>query len=106
MSLRGRLALVTGGASGIGKATCHGLEVQGATAVMADLTEARKVFGTPSPSTVLVGPGDRNGEIQADSPEPCLSQLTLLRHSGLRHQPIKHGRAWQSMDGKSGHKNG
>ncbi|XP_075728409.1 uncharacterized protein LOC142769227 isoform X2 [Rhipicephalus microplus] len=32
--------------------------------------EARKVFGRPSPSTVLVGPGDRNGEMQTDSPEP------------------------------------
>ncbi|KAL3178158.1 hypothetical protein MRX96_038678 [Rhipicephalus microplus] len=32
--------------------------------------EARKVFGSPSPSTVLTGPGDRNGEMQTDSPEP------------------------------------
>ncbi|KAL1443026.1 hypothetical protein MTO96_000922 [Rhipicephalus appendiculatus] len=32
--------------------------------------EARKAFGSPSPSTVLVGPGDRNGEMQTDSPEP------------------------------------
>ncbi|KAH6936327.1 hypothetical protein HPB50_016157 [Hyalomma asiaticum] len=32
--------------------------------------EARKAFGSPSPSTVHVGPGDRNGEMQTDSPEP------------------------------------
>lgn len=37
MSLHGRLALVTGGASGIGKATCHALAAQGARIVVADL---------------------------------------------------------------------
>uniref|UniRef100_A0A023GJG1 (3R)-3-hydroxyacyl-CoA dehydrogenase n=1 Tax=Amblyomma triste TaxID=251400 RepID=A0A023GJG1_AMBTT len=37
MSLEGRLALVTGGASGIGKATCHALASQGATVVVADI---------------------------------------------------------------------
>lgn len=37
MSLSGRLALVTGGASGIGKATCHALAAQGAKVVVADI---------------------------------------------------------------------
>lgn len=37
MSLHGRQALVTGGASGIGKATCHALAAQGARIVVADL---------------------------------------------------------------------
>ncbi|XP_075734747.1 uncharacterized protein LOC142775973 [Rhipicephalus microplus] len=32
--------------------------------------EARKVFGSPSPSTVLVRPGERDGEMQTDSPQP------------------------------------
>lgn len=37
MSLSGRLAVVTGGASGIGKATCHALAAQGAKVVVADI---------------------------------------------------------------------
>ncbi|XP_077525467.1 (3R)-3-hydroxyacyl-CoA dehydrogenase-like [Amblyomma americanum] len=42
---RGRLALVTGGASGIGEAVCRGLAAEGATLVVADkqLEAARKV---------------------------------------------------------------
>lgn len=46
-SLAGRVALVTGGASGIGRATCLALSASGAAVVVADLNEdgARKVVG-------------------------------------------------------------
>ncbi|KAL1429912.1 hypothetical protein MTO96_015412 [Rhipicephalus appendiculatus] len=50
MSLHGRLALVTGGASGIGKATCHALAAQGARVVVADLNlDAAKVVAAELP---------------------------------------------------------
>ncbi|KAL3238549.1 hypothetical protein MRX96_048090 [Rhipicephalus microplus] len=52
MSLRGRLALVTGGASGIGRATCHALAAHGATVVVADLNQdAAKVVASELPGT-------------------------------------------------------
>ncbi|KAH6931599.1 hypothetical protein HPB50_025667 [Hyalomma asiaticum] len=45
MSLSGRLALVTGGANGIGEAVCHALADEGATVIVADkqLEAARSV---------------------------------------------------------------
>ncbi|KAL1430981.1 hypothetical protein MTO96_014399 [Rhipicephalus appendiculatus] len=50
MSLRGRLALVTGGASGIGKATCHALASHGVSVVVADLNlDAAKVVASELP---------------------------------------------------------
>ncbi|KAH6939018.1 hypothetical protein HPB50_015606 [Hyalomma asiaticum] len=52
MSLQGRLALVTGGASGIGKATCHALASQGAKVIVADLN----LDGAKAVAQALPGP--------------------------------------------------
>ncbi|KAH8024030.1 hypothetical protein HPB51_020788 [Rhipicephalus microplus] len=54
------------------------------------LQEAKKEFGSPSSSTVLVEPGDRNGEMLTDSPEPrcCVVQVRVTSQSG-------HSRVWQ-----------
>ncbi|KAL1430982.1 hypothetical protein MTO96_014400 [Rhipicephalus appendiculatus] len=52
MSLHGRLALVTGGASGIGKATCQALATQGVRVIVADLNvDAAKVVASELPGT-------------------------------------------------------
>lgn len=52
MSLQGRLALVTGGASGIGRAACHVLASQGARVIVAD----RNVDGAKVVAEELPGP--------------------------------------------------
>ncbi|XP_037291982.2 (3R)-3-hydroxyacyl-CoA dehydrogenase-like [Rhipicephalus microplus] len=52
MSLQGRLAMVTGGASGIGKATCHALASQGARVFVAD----RNLDGAKDVAEALPGP--------------------------------------------------
>lgn len=63
MSLSGRLAVVTGGASGIGKAVCHALAALGAQVVVADInldgaTEvARSLPGSSSHTSVFLDVG-------------------------------------------------
>ncbi|KAH7966662.1 hypothetical protein HPB49_018461 [Dermacentor silvarum] len=52
MLLQSRLALVTGGASGIGKAACHALASQGARVIVAD----RKLDGAKNVADELPGP--------------------------------------------------
>lgn len=63
MALSGRLAVVTGGASGIGKATCHALAALGAQVVVADInldgaTEvARALPGSSGHTSMLLDVG-------------------------------------------------
>ncbi|XP_050039264.1 protein cycle [Dermacentor andersoni] len=51
--------------------------------------KARKAFGSPSPSTSLPGPGDRNDEMQTDSPEPPpqAGQAVAFRSASPASQP-------------------
>ncbi|KAL3233955.1 hypothetical protein MRX96_022717 [Rhipicephalus microplus] len=60
--------------------------------------EARKVFGSPSPSTVLVGPGDRNGEMQTDSPKPPHQSATHAAASFRFASPANHVMAVSDLD--------
>lgn len=48
MKLKDRVAVVTGGASGIGKAICLALAEEGAAVVVADITTEPKEGGTPT----------------------------------------------------------
>lgn len=84
MSLSGRLALVTGGASGIGEAVCLALAEEGATVVVADkqLEAARKVAaslpGDAGHQAVYVDVGDSASVAQLfDSIKAAYSALPL-----------------------------
>ncbi|XP_077523110.1 (3R)-3-hydroxyacyl-CoA dehydrogenase-like [Amblyomma americanum] len=61
MSLRGRLALVTGGSSGIGEAVCRAMAAQGATVVVA----SRRIDAAREVAQSLPGDG-KHCAIQVD----------------------------------------
>lgn len=85
MSLSGRLAVVTGGASGIGEAVCLVLAEEGATVVVADkqLEAARKVAaslpGGARHQAVYVDVGDSDSVVQLfDSIKGAALPLTAV----------------------------
>ncbi|XP_065280067.1 (3R)-3-hydroxyacyl-CoA dehydrogenase-like [Dermacentor albipictus] len=83
MALSGRLALVTGGASGIGEAVCRTLAAEGATVVVADrqLEAATKVTkslsGDAKHQTHYVDVGDSSSVEQLFSAMRNMSDLPL-----------------------------
>ncbi|KAL3182122.1 hypothetical protein MRX96_035146 [Rhipicephalus microplus] len=68
--------------------------------------ESKKVFGSSSPSTVLVGPGDWNGEMQTDSPEPppqvdshcCTVQVRVASQSNMAESDLDLVNSFVSRD--------
>jgi NAD(P)-dependent dehydrogenase (short-subunit alcohol dehydrogenase family) len=63
--LLGRVALVTGGGSGIGRATAHVLGARGASVVVADIDEA-----AAGETAKQIGAGDRTIAVHADVTDP------------------------------------
>ncbi|XP_077512243.1 (3R)-3-hydroxyacyl-CoA dehydrogenase-like [Amblyomma americanum] len=97
-SLRGKLAVVTGGASGIGEATCRTLASEGATLVVADkqLEAARKVAeslpGDGAHRALFVDVGDAQSveELFDSLHDSSLPPLTVVVNCAgvLRMAPI------------------
>lgn len=76
--LDGRKALVTGGASGIGEATCHVLAAAGAEVIVADMDEARTralAAELPGASPLLL---DITDEAAVDAAIGALASLDIL----------------------------
>ncbi|XP_077525470.1 (3R)-3-hydroxyacyl-CoA dehydrogenase-like [Amblyomma americanum] len=83
MALSGRLAIVTGAASGIGEAVCHALAVQGATVIVADIQfeaaqkVAKSLPGGANHQAMHVDVGDASSVEQLFNSVRDVSQLPL-----------------------------
>jgi 3-oxoacyl-[acyl-carrier protein] reductase len=86
VGLRGRTALVTGGASGIGRAIAVGLEAEGVTVAVAD--RSRADVGTVRLCATL-GDAESSEHVVVDAVDG-LGRLDLLVHcpAVARHEPV------------------
>ncbi|EEC12925.1 beta-ketoacyl-ACP reductase, putative [Ixodes scapularis] len=73
MSLSGRLAIVTGGGSGIGRAVCYALADEGATVIVADID------GGAAGNTAVELPGEGHQALEVDVRE-MTSVLALFEN--------------------------
>lgn len=86
MSLEGKVAIVTGGAQGIGRAIADGLAEQGATIVIADLANAEAAAGTYRGGvgyTVDVSDEEQVDEMVADVKNRLGSIDILINNAGI-----------------------
>src|SRR6266567_3146495 len=82
--LDGRIALVTGGASGIGEATCRALTGAGASAIIADVDRARAetlASQLPGSSALILDICDENAVKAALGGIPTLD--ILINNAGI-----------------------
>jgi NAD(P)-dependent dehydrogenase (short-subunit alcohol dehydrogenase family) len=86
MRLRGKVAIVTGGAQGIGNAIAHGLAREGARIVIADLAraeEAAAAFEDGVGLTVDVSSEEDTARLAAETVERCGRLDILVNNAGL-----------------------
>jgi NAD(P)-dependent dehydrogenase (short-subunit alcohol dehydrogenase family) len=86
MRLRGKVAIVTGGAQGIGNAIAHGLAREGARIVIADLARAEDAaagFEDGVGLTVDVSSEEDTARLAAETLERCGRLDILVNNAGL-----------------------